>query len=192
MRRRLSLAALCLAVAALLLLLQGCDPEPPTAPADLAGTGALFTALEGEGAVYVLNAQLRPLASAPSTEPPSMAWGHIQVKIRYDPPPDDTYPVAWQGRIFNPDEETLTSGGIFFGSIPPPDDGVPLAPENEVLQVIAGGVGIPPTSDAMVSLSGSLLTGRRGEDMIGHPRDYFAWVATSEGAIAGEFRPDDD
>jgi hypothetical protein len=168
-------------------LLVACSDAPaPTAPADLTGD-ALFTVLAGAGPVYVLNAQLRPVANADES-PPSTAWGHIQVKLRYMPPPDDQYSVSAQG-IVNLDEETVTVAGIYFGPVPP-----------EV--IAAAEVGRLLITMNRVTTGGRISTGygehffgettldaAEAEEMIALPANYFAWFGTSEGAIAGRTQP---
>jgi hypothetical protein len=174
-------------------LLVACSDAPaPTAPADLTAGDALFTVLEGEGAVYVLNTQLRPVASVVGNEPPSMAWGHIQVKLRTGEatPPDDQH-VAWQGIVFL-DEETVIASGIYFGD-PPSED---IADIDNLLVTR----NVVSTSDRISNGYGESFFGEtelpaeRAENMIASPGDYFVWIATSEGAIAGVFHipPPDD
>jgi hypothetical protein len=84
--------------------------------------------------------------------------------------------VSWQGRIFNPDEENVSAGGIFFGFQAPPDDGHPPPDDNEVL------------------FGETTLEAADAADMIASPGAYFVWFTTSAGAIAGEFHipPPDD
>jgi hypothetical protein len=163
-------------------LLVACNDAPaPTAPADLATGDALFTVLEGGGPIYVLNVQLRPVASPDFT--PSMARGHIQVKLRAGKvSPPDPYHVSWQGRIFNPGEELVTAGGIYFGS-PPSDDTQPpsVAP---ILPI--GSVAGPPPGGTSIILSGAeLLPAEQAEEMIALPSNYWVWLTTTQGGIAG-------
>lgn len=82
--------------------------EPPVGPpaADAFEPAAVLTP-----GVHVLNTQLRGIIN-PDIEP-SPAWGHIQIKLTDDGA--DGYRVEWKGRIFNPDAETLISGGIVYG-----------------------------------------------------------------------------
>jgi hypothetical protein len=162
-------------------LLVACSDAPaPAAPADLTGH-ALFTVLEGDGPVYVLNAQLRPLASADAS-PPSTAWGHYQVKLRYV---DDQYSVAWQAVIISLDEELVLASGIYFGDPPPKDIAEVenlLVTENRVTTAdrISHGYG-------ETFFGETTLTAAWAEDMIASPGDYFVWFGTSAGAIAGVF-----
>ncbi|MHC4709596.1 MAG: hypothetical protein ACYTA3_04010 [Planctomycetota bacterium] len=171
-------------------LLVACSDAPaPTAPADLSAGDALFTVLEGEGAVYVLNAQLRPVASTDFT--PSTAWGHIQVKLRAHPP-DPFYSVSWQGGIINPDKEPVVASGIFFGVVPP-SDGIPPIDfdDNHVVTentYTPKGLNYGESDVTLIeSLFGMTLTAAQAEDMIASPGDHFAWFGTDEGAIAGVF-----
>lgn len=164
-------------------LLVACSDAPaPTAPGD-----ASFAVLEGDGAVCVLNAQLRPVASGDPSSSPSMAWGHLQVKIRGGAPPDDNH-VSWQGRIFNPDEESVIVGGVFLASGQPPDDQSPPLDRQKVLEIGIGVVGGFPPDDSIVGFSGeATLSAAQAADLLSS--DALAWFTTSEGALAGGFHP---
>ncbi len=131
----------------------------------------------------MLNTQLRPVDG----ENPSQARGHLQLKLRQvsGGTPDDSYEVAWKGKIFNPAGEAFTSGGIYV----PPD------PVRPVLMLFEGA----RDNSRRINLRGrGRLTAAQAEALIATPEDFaavFATVALPGGTIAGDFgstAPDDN